>query len=74
MSTYNNTEFLRIDTLDAGRYGLKVVYDSMVYDTSGLVDEEEFGLAWRAVAIPEPSCLVLLVGGLVCLARRRRDP
>lgn len=73
MSTYNNTEFLRINTLDAGRYGLKVVYDSMVYDTSGMVDEEEFGLAWRAVAIPEPSCLVLLVGGLAYFARRRRD-
>jgi uncharacterized protein (TIGR03382 family) len=72
MTTYDNSEFLRIDQLVAGRYGLRVVFDSMIYDTTGLVDSEEFGLAWRAVAIPESSSLVVAVAGLALSLRRRR--
>jgi hypothetical protein len=72
MTPYDNSEFLRIDGLMAGRYGLRVVFDNMIYDTTGLVDSEEFGLAWRAVAIPESSSLIAAVAGLALSLRRRR--
>lgn len=73
MTTYNNSEFLRIDALDAGRYGLRVFYGSNIYDTSGLVDSEDFGIAWRALAIPEPGVAVGVLAGLVLVIRRRRE-
>lgn len=71
MTTFNNSEFLRIDALDAGRYGLRVLYGSNVYDTSGLVDSEDFGIAWRAIAVPEPSATILLAMVALALGRRR---
>jgi hypothetical protein len=63
-SIYNNTEFLRFGGLESGRYGFRVVFDSMVYDTTGLVSQEFYGLAWNtegveALAIPEPSFAVI---------------
>ncbi len=71
-SVYNNTEFLRIDSVAAGSYGLRVLHQGMLFDSSGLADAEAFGLAWRAVAIPEPGVLGLLgVAGLLVLRRRR---
>ncbi len=72
LSTYNNTEFLRFDSLDAGRYGFRVNFGSKVFDTSGLVNSEYFGLAWNAVPVPEPGALWLLAAGSVLFARRRR--
>jgi hypothetical protein len=71
MTTYNNSEFLRIDALDPGRYGLRVLYHSNVYDTSGVVNSENFGIAWRAVAVPEPSAAILLAMAALALGRRR---
>lgn len=72
ISDYNNSEFLRIDSLSAGRYGLRVSFDSMAYDATGLVTSEEFGLAWRAVAIPEPACSLLALASIGLGLRRRR--
>lgn len=72
LSTYNNTEFLRFDSLAAGRYGFKVLFNDKVFDTTGLVNSEYFGLAWNAVAVPEPGSLILLLGGAVLFAGRRR--
>lgn len=72
ISDYNNSEFLRIDSLSAGRYGLRVSFDSMVYDATGLVTSEEFGIAWNAVAIPEPACGLLALAGIGLGLRRRR--
>jgi len=69
MTTYNNSEFLRIDALDPGRYGLRVLYHSNVYDTRGVVNSENFGIAWRAV--PEPSAAILLAMAALVLGRRR---
>ena len=71
-STYNNTEFLRIDSLDAGRYGFRVLFDSKVFDTTNAVMEETFGLAWRAVPVPEPASSILAALGGLWLLRRRR--
>jgi len=72
MSDYNNSEFLRFDSLNAGRYGLRVTFDSMIYDATGLVNSEEFGIAWRAVAIPEPSGCFLALASLGLVLRRRK--
>jgi hypothetical protein len=72
MTTYNNSEFLRIDSVDAGRYGLRVLYKSNIYDTSSLVNSEDFGLAWSAIAIPEPSITMLVIVGIASGIRRRR--
>jgi hypothetical protein len=72
MSLYNNTEFLRFDAIDAGRYGLKVSFPSMIYDTTGSVSSEAFGLAWNAIAIPEPGVMALSWGALALCLRRRR--
>lgn len=71
MSMYNNTEFLRIDSLAAGNYGLRVVFGGMIYDMSDSVTSESYGLAWRAVAVPEPSVAAMFGVLLVLLGRRR---
>lgn len=72
ISTYNNTEFLRLDSLAAGRYGFRVSFNNVVFDTSDAVNSEYFGLAWNAVAVPEPGTTILLLGGVVLLTSRRR--
>lgn len=72
MSTYENTEFLRIDSLEAGSYGLRVLFGSKVFDTTQAVNEEFFGLAWNASAVPEPSFTFFLTGALLLCFRRRR--
>jgi hypothetical protein len=74
MSTYNNTEVLRIASLAAGNYGLRVVFDDMVYDSTNAVTDEAYGLAWRAEVIPEPSAEILLAGAscMLCFGRRRK--
>lgn len=74
LSTYNNTEFLRLDSLAAGDYGLRVRFDGMVFETRETTSAEEFGLAWHAVAIPEPSQFLMVVSYLVMAAFRRRRP
>jgi hypothetical protein len=69
MSTYNNTELLRFDWLNAGRYGIKVNFD-----TTNAVNSEYFGLAWSTTAAPEPgSALMVLYGTLIFSLRRRRE-
>lgn len=73
VTDFNNTEFLRFDWLDAGRYGFRVVFDEMVFDLTDSVDNEYFALAWNAVPVPEPSAWILACGGFgMLLVRRRR--
>ncbi len=72
-SVYNNTEFLRIHSIAAGSYGLRVLHEGMVFDTSGLMEDEMFGLAWRAVAVPEPGVFGLLGLAMLCGLKRRRE-
>ncbi len=72
---YNNTEFLRLRLETPGFYGITVTFDGMIYDlTSGGVTSETYGLAWRAVAAPEPATLlfVFLGGGVLLTVSRRK--
>ncbi len=71
LSTYNNTEFLRLPALAAGDYGLRVKFDGMVFETRETTTAESFGLAWHAMAVPEPSHFLLLGAGLIVLGLRR---
>ena len=72
VSTYDNTEFLRIESLAAGYYGLRVWFGDMVFDTTDAVSTETYGLAWQMVAVPEPSVAALMAVFVVFLGRRRR--
>lgn len=70
---YNNTEFLRLEGLNPGQYAMRVLFDDMIYDTTGVIDSETYGLAWSAVAVPEPGGAMLGVCGvMVLLVRRKR--
>lgn len=73
MSIYNNTEFLRINWLASGRYGLRVTFDEMVYDATNSVTAESYGLAWRTFAVPEPGCFGMSSLGLLAVWRRKRQ-
>lgn len=72
ISDYNNTEFLRFDSLEAGSYGFKVVHDEVIFDLSDTVTSEYFGLAWNASPIPEPTTWLMTAGASLLLLRRKR--
>lgn len=46
LTTYNNAEFLRVDLLGGQEYGLRVTLPGMVYDMTGAVASESYGLSW----------------------------
>ena len=74
VSTYNNEEMLRFMLPNAGTYGLRVLLPSMVYDVGSTpVTAETYGLAWRAVIVPEPAAgAIALVGAVLAAAGTRR--
>jgi hypothetical protein len=75
ISLYNNTEFLRISLETPGLYGITVVFDGLIYDLTSGVTSETYGLAWKAVAVPEPSTALFALlgsGSLLIIARRKR--
>ena len=72
MSVYNNTEMLRFDWLNAGRYGLRVSFEDMVFDTTNAVNSEYYGLAWSTTAVPEPGTAMMAVCSALMLTMRRR--
>jgi autotransporter-associated beta strand protein len=47
-SVFNNAEYLRLDLAGDKRFGLRVVFDGMVFDQTGGVTAESYGLAWLA--------------------------
>ncbi len=70
---YNNAEFLRLDALAAGEYGLRVRFDGTLFDlTPTGILSETYGLAWRAADIPEPSVNAAIAVALLLVVRRRR--
>lgn len=80
ISTYNNTEYLRITLMTPGLYGLSVVFEQLIYDLNTVgVTSENYGLAWQAQTVPEPSTflLVLFVGSFLMIrytGRAHRSP
>jgi hypothetical protein len=70
-TTYNNTEFLRLNNLSSGQYAMRVLFTGQVYDTTGLNSTETFALAWTS--IPEPNGFILITcGSVFMLCYRRR--
>lgn len=45
---YNNAEFLRMDLASGRTYGLRVKFDGMIFDETGGVLSESYGLSWLA--------------------------
>jgi hypothetical protein len=77
-SLYNTVEHLHLAIPSEGRYGLRVEYPNNSFDLTpgrrwgNSSNQQEYGLAWNAVAVPEPGTLLLAaVGVAVWLARRR---
>jgi hypothetical protein len=75
-ATYSSTEFLRFTVPQSGSYSLRVVGLDQLYDLSGSPDlSTSYGLAWRAVAVPEPGTLLLAgvaIGTATVCGRRRQ--
>jgi hypothetical protein len=70
---YNNSEFLRFVLPQTGLYGIRVTFDNVAYDLSGVLNHEQYGLAWRTSAVPEPATWgVMLALGLVAVVALRR--
>lgn len=75
-SLYNNVEFLSYDLVTGGRYGVKVLFDEVVYDLTDLHTVETYGLSWTVTAIPEPAAVAAWTAFagllLACHLRRRQ--
>lgn len=68
MSIYNQVEHLSFLLPDSGYYGLQVRNVGDLWNFSGATGEY-YGLAWSVV--PEPGTLLLFLGGVPWLVRRR---
>jgi hypothetical protein len=80
-SLYNTVEHLHLELPFEARYGLRVEYPNNSFDlTTGsrwgnASNRQTYGLAWNAVAVPEPSTWLLACAGLaIAVIRRRRMP
>jgi hypothetical protein len=73
-SLYNTSEFLRLSLASGGSYGLRVSFSGIVYDISGTLQHETYGLAWSLTAVPESAAWGIAPGLLVIaiLWRRRK--
>jgi Subtilase family len=57
---------------DPGTYDIRVGYSTNLFDLSGSYSLQEYGLAWSAQSVPEPSDWALLVTGAVVWVLRFR--
>ena len=74
-TSYGNSEFLRFLVEQGGSLGLRVTFDTFVYDLAGAaLDPVTYGLAWNTTAIPEPATYASVVGALTLLVVWRRRP
>lgn len=75
ISLYTPVEHLAFNLPVTGKYGVRVLYTSNIF---GAIDEEQYGLAWWGVGvpddgtIPEPAALGLFGIALLVVRRRRR--
>lgn len=67
-SSVENLEYLWLSSLQAGRYAMRV--------SSASSSLTEYGIAWQALAVPEPQGVALIVFGLTIstLVPRRQRP
>jgi hypothetical protein len=74
-SLYNNSEHFTFTLPTTGEYLLRVRLTDELFDINNTVNSALYGLAWAAVAIPEPATLALLALAIpaVLLAGRRRN-
>lgn len=63
-SLYNNVEHLHFLLPETGRYGIRIHYGQNTFDNFGAWGtegfEQDYGLAWHMVVIPEPAVWVML--------------
>ena len=73
-SAFNNSEHFSFALPTGGDYALRVRWFDDIFDLVTDVDQEFYGLAWSAVAVPEPGTAALIgisVVMVVPVARRR---
>ena len=63
MSQYNSAELLHFTLPADGNYGLRVSYAGQMF---GSVGNEDYGLAWSGISVPEPGTLVFLAAIAIC--------
>lgn len=73
-SLYNNSEHFHFAIPETGEYLLRVRWTSELFDQIGDANQEYYGLAWDATAVPEPAAWVLAVAVVVALSRMRSQP
>ena len=72
MSRYNNSEHFSFALPFTGEYMLRVRWTEELFDMAGDLNVEQYGLAWAAVAVPEPATLILLAFVVFASPRRSR--
>jgi hypothetical protein len=71
-SVYNNSEHFSFAVPAQGTYLVRVVWFQEIFDTINDANNEDYGLAWSNVAVPEPAMLSLLMLSGCLIVRRRR--
>jgi hypothetical protein len=73
VSALNNTEHLHFLLPRTSKYQIEVNFFGTIFNFLGPnYNAEQYGLAWTAVAVPEPASALLMVAGLLIVAKRRR--
>ena len=73
VSEYNTAEHIRYVFEESGFFAMRVSYDSNTFDNTNLSDwgsegfEQEYGLAWDLIVIPEAASLLLMAIMGFCL-------
>lgn len=69
-SLYNNSEHFHFTIPTTGQYMLRVRWTGEWFDIVGDLNREHYGLAWYAVAVPEPASILLILFGMgVCMVK-----
>jgi hypothetical protein len=73
-SPFNNSEHFSFQLPARGEYALRVRWFGDIFDNLGDANQEFYGMAWSAFAVPEPGTAMLIIFGAVGLTpmiRRR---
>jgi hypothetical protein len=73
ISAFNESEHLSFALPATAYYMLRVNFFGEIFDAFSLAPQEFYGLAWSAVAVPEPASAALLLMGLLCTVRMSRQ-